>query len=158
MSPEVARGNFSSRSDVWSAAICLYILMALEQIELFHSAYDNSWDVRFRHYHYHHTSEVKVVQVNDGRVYLPTYENVIEYHEVYSGSYTIKHTGYDNVYLKPPFTEHVTNNGEGEEVKQLKAQVAELKMKLKVSQNSRALQSTIIFQQHRRRRSPSHRS
>tara|TARA_B100000795_G_scaffold262758_1_gene241032 strand:+ start:643 stop:1617 length:975 start_codon:yes stop_codon:yes gene_type:complete len=30
MSPEVARGNFSSRSDVWSAAICLYILMALE--------------------------------------------------------------------------------------------------------------------------------
>ena len=53
--------------------------------------------------------------------------------EVFSGSYTIKHTGYDNVYLKPPFTEHVTNNGEGEEVKQLKAQVAELKMKLKVS-------------------------
>ena len=30
MSPEVARGNFSSRSDVWSAAVCLYILMALE--------------------------------------------------------------------------------------------------------------------------------
>ena len=45
--------------------------------------------------------------------------------EVFAGSYTIKHTGYDNVYLQPPFTEHATSGGD-EEVVRLRARVKEL--------------------------------
>ena len=49
--------------------------------------------------------------------------------EVFAGSYTIKHTGYDNVYLQPPFTEHATSGDD--EVVQLRARVRELEEMLK---------------------------
>jgi 3-hydroxyisobutyrate dehydrogenase len=50
--------------------------------------------------------------------------------EVLAGSYTIKHTGYDNVYLKSPFTDAANTGGSDDEVASLKAKIAELEAKL----------------------------
>lgn len=59
--------------------------------------------------------------------------------EVMAGSYTIVHTGYDNVYLQSPFTEHAGGAGNDDseggaamvaEIKQLKERIAELEGQL----------------------------
>ena len=48
--------------------------------------------------------------------------------EVHEGSYTIVHTGYDNPFLKQPFTAHAPDAED--EVERLKLRVAELEAKL----------------------------
>ena len=53
--------------------------------------------------------------------------------EVFDGSYTIKHTGYDNVYLQPPFTLYAKSGEESSklsEVVRLRERVAELEAQL----------------------------
>jgi hypothetical protein len=62
------------------------------------------------------------------------FENWSYTSEVFDGSYTIKHTGYDNVYLQEPFTTYAKagelNAEGGSEIDQLRARVAELEAEL----------------------------